>query len=86
VFVGSKASLYQYATFTSVSGNALSSQEVFYTFEKPGNKYLFLVGRTTKKFKNDIKDFFENDPEVSRVIDERLKYWLDMKKDLLEIM
>ena len=86
VFVGSKASLYQYATFTSGSGIALSSQEVFYTFEKPDNKYLFLVGRTTKKFKNDIKEFFENDPEVSRVIDERLKYWLDMKKDLLEIM
>ena len=86
LFVGSKASLYQYGINISGSGNALPSQQVFYTFEKPDNKYLFLAGRTTKKFKNELKAFFKDAPEVQQLIDDRLKYWLEMKKDLLEIM
>lgn len=86
VFIGSKASLYQHGIYTSGSGYALSSQQLMYTFEKPNNKYLFLVGRTTKKFKNELKEFFKDDPNVLRLIDDRLKYWLEMKKDLLEIM
>lgn len=86
VYIGSKASLYQYGTFTSGSGSALASQQVFYTFEKPTNKYLFLVGRTTKKFKDELKEFFKDNPDVLRLIDDKLKYWLEMKKDLVEIM
>jgi len=86
VFIGPKASLYQYGITTSGSGYALPSQQVFYTFEKPNNQYLFLVGRTTKAFKNKLKEFFNDDPDVQRLIDDRLKYWLEMKKDLLEIM
>lgn len=86
VFIGPKASLYQYGIYTSGSGYALPSQQVFYTFENPDNKYLFLVGRTTKKFKNELKEFFKDYPDVLRLIDNRLKYWLEMKKDLLEIM
>lgn len=86
VFIGPKASLYQYGIYTSGSGSALPSQQVFYTFEKPDNNYLFLVGRTTKKFKNELKEFFKDNPDVLRLIDDKLKYWLEMKKDLLEIM
>ena len=86
VFMGPKASLYQYSIYTSGSGYALPSQQVFYTFEKHDNKYLFLTGRTTKKFKNELKEFFNDDPVVQQLIDDRLKYWLEMKKDLLEIM
>ncbi|WP_026898324.1 hypothetical protein [Daejeonella oryzae] len=86
VFVGSKASLYQYGTSTSGSGYALPSQKIYYTFEKPDHRYLFLVGQTTKKFKNELKEFFKDDPDVLQLIDEKLKYWLEMKKDLLEIM
>jgi len=86
VFIGPKASLYQYGTYSSGNGYALASQQVFYTFEKPGNKHLFVVGRTTKKFKNELKAFFKDDPDVVRLIDDKLKYWLEMKKDLLEIM
>jgi len=86
VYIGSKASLYQYGTFTSGSGTALASQQVFYTFEKPTNKYLFLVGRTTKKFKDELKEFFKDNPDVLHIIDDKLKYWLEMKKDLVEIM
>jgi hypothetical protein len=86
VFIGSKASLYQYGIFASGSGYSLSSQQVFYTFEKPNNKYLFLVGRTTKKFKSELKEFFKDDNNVLLLIDEKLKYWLEMEKDLLNIM
>lgn len=86
VFIGPKASLYQYGVYTSGSGNGLSSQHIYYTFEKADSKYLFLVGRTTKKFKNELKEFFKDDPEVLQLIDNKLKYWLEMKKDLLEIM
>lgn len=86
VFIGPKASLYQYGIFTSGSGYAQASQKIYYTFEKPDNKYLFLVGRTTKKFKNELKEFFNDDPDVLRLIDEKLKYWLEMRKDLFEIM
>lgn len=86
VFIGPKASLYQYGINTSGSGNTLSSQNIFYTFEKAGNKYLFLAGRTTKKFKTELKEFFNDDPDVLRLIDDKLKYWLEIKKDLLEIM
>lgn len=86
VFTGPKASLYQDGIFTSGSGYSLPSQQVFYTFEKPDNNYLFLVGRTTKTFKNKLKEFFNDDPDVQRLIDDRLKYWNEMNKDLLEIM
>ena len=86
VFVGPKASLYQYGIFTSGSGYSLSSEKIFYTFEKADNKNLFLVGRTTKKFKNELKEFFKDDPDVQLLIDNKLKYWHEMKKDLLEIM
>lgn len=86
IFIGPKASLYQYGIYKSGSGYALSSQQTFYTFEKPDNKYLFLVGRTTKKFKNELKEFFKDDTDVQPLIDNKLKYWLEMQKDLLEIM
>jgi hypothetical protein len=86
VYIGPKASLYQYGTYTSGSGYALPSQQVFYTFEKPNDQYLFLVGRTTKMFKNELKIFFNEKSDVVQLIDTKLKYWLEMKKDLLEIM
>ena len=86
VFIGPKASLYQYEIYTAGSGYALPSQKTFYTFEKADNKYLFLIGRTTKKFKNELKEFFKDEPKVLQLIDDKLKYWLEMKKDLLEIM
>lgn len=86
VFIGPKVSLYQYGVFTSGSGYSLASQNIFYTFEKSDNLYLFLIGRTTKKFRNELKEFFKDTPEAQRLIDDRLKYWLEMKKDLLEIM
>ena len=86
LYIGPKASLYQYGTYTSGSGYALPSQQVFYTFEKPNDQYLFLVGRTTKIFKNELKIFFKENPDVMQLIDTKLKYWLEMKKDLLEIM
>ena len=86
VFIGPKVSLYQYGVFTSGSGYSLASQNIFYTFEKSDNSYLFLIGRTTKKFRNELKEFFKDNPEAQRLIDDRLKYWLEMKKDLLEIM
>lgn len=86
VFIGPKASLYQYGIYTSGSGYALPSQKTFYTFEKADNKYLFLVGRTTKMFKSKLKEFFKGEPDVLKTIDDKPKYWLEMKKDLLEIM
>lgn len=58
VFIGPKASLYQYAIFTSGSGYSLPSQKTFYTVEKTDNTYLFLLASTTKKFKNELKRIF----------------------------
>jgi hypothetical protein len=86
VFIGPKASLYQYATYTSGGGYSLASQKVYYTFEKSNGKYLFLTARTTKAFRNELKEFFSEEPAVQQLIDEKLKYWLEMNKDLLEIM
>jgi hypothetical protein len=86
VYIGPKASLYQYGTYTSGSGYALPSLKIYYTFEKPNDQYLFLLGGITKKFKNELKIFFKEKPDVVQLIDTKLKYWLEMKKDLLEIM
>ncbi|MBS1495915.1 MAG: hypothetical protein JSU03_09910 [Bacteroidetes bacterium] len=86
VYLGNKASLYQYGLYTAGSGYSMASQQVFYTFEKPNNDYLFLPGRLTNKFKKELKNFFKENANIQQVIDNKLKYWLDMKKDLLEIM
>lgn len=86
IYVGNKASLYQYGIYTSGSGSSLASQKTFYTFEKSDGTYLFLLGQTTKKFKNELKVFFKDNAEVVQLIDNSLKYWLEMKKDLFKIM
>ncbi len=86
VYIGPKVSLYQYAIHTSGSGTSLASQQVFYTFEKNKTDYLFVVGRATKHFKNKLKEFFPEDPKVQQAIDERINYWHEMKRDLIEIL
>jgi hypothetical protein len=86
VFMGPKASLYQYGIRTSGGGYSFPSQQVFYTFEKPGSEYLFLRNILNKKFKSQVKDFFKDNQQVQDLIDTKLQYWLDLGKDLKEIL
>jgi hypothetical protein len=86
VYEGPNASLYQYGTYTSGNGTAFASQKVFYTFEKPDNQYLFLQNVLVKKSKKQLKEFFKDFPELQQLIDTKLRYWLEINKDIYEIM
>ena len=83
VFIGSKSSLYQYGIFTQGSGGAFSSSQVFYTFEKADNTYLFLRNILNKKFKSELKEFYKDNFEVQQLIDSKFNYWLELNDDLL---
>lgn len=84
-YIGPKSSLYQYG-FRSSGGGAIASQQTFYTFEKSDGSYLYLRDILNKKFKAELKEFYKDNTEVQQLIDTKLKYWLDMKKDLMEIL
>ncbi|RAJ76658.1 hypothetical protein CLV59_108178 [Chitinophaga dinghuensis] len=84
IFTGPKSSLYVYGTQTI--GGTYSSKQVFYTLEKPGNNYLFLKNILNNKFRNEVKEFYKDTPAVMQIIDTKLKYWLDLDKDLMEIL
>jgi len=86
MYLGNKGSLYQYGNFIAGNGYALPSQQVFYTFEKPNEEYLFLRNILNKKFKIQIKEFYSEHLETQELIDKKLQYWLDLNKDLIEIM
>lgn len=83
VYLGSKSSLYQYGTFTS---GALPDQKTFYTFEKADGSYLFLRDILNNKFRASVKDFYKDSDEVQKIIDTRLRYWLELRTDLVEIL
>lgn len=85
IFIGAKASLYQYG-FQSSGGGTLASQQVFYTFEKANGEYLFLRNILNKKFKSELSNFLKEYSGMQELIDSKLQYWLDLKKDLYEIM
>jgi hypothetical protein len=86
IYIGPNASLYKYTTFSPGGGYALPNQNLYLTFEKPNENYLFAIGRTTKPFREKLKEFFAENPEVLKLLDERLQYWTQMEQDLLEIM
>lgn len=83
---GPKTSLYLYGNFVQGNGNALSSNQTFYTFEKADGTYLFLRNILNKKFKADLKNFYQNNLEAQKLIDEKIKYWLDLNNDLIFIL
>ena len=86
VVVGTKSSLYQYSATVSGSGYALASASVYYTFEKFDGNYLFLKNILNKKFKTQLLAFYSEDSNVQQLINSRLQYWLEMQKDLVEIV
>ena len=86
VVVGPKTSLYQYSINTSGSGSNLPSSQVYYTFEKENGTYLLLGIVGNKKFKAQLKEFYKESPEAQKLIDEKLKDWLNQKQDLIEIL
>lgn len=86
VVVGTKSSLYQYSATVSGSGYALASASVYYTFEKFDGNYLFLKNILNKKFKTQLLAFYSEDSNVQQLINFRLQYWLEMQKDLVEIV
>ncbi len=85
VYLGDRSSLYQYGYVTS-GGAGMSSKQVFYTFEKSGGQYLFLKNILNKEFRNQVREFYKEFPHVVELIDTRLKYWLDLDKDLRDIL
>ncbi|MCK8481701.1 hypothetical protein [Psychroserpens algicola] len=86
VIIGPKTSLYQYSFYTSGSGSNLPSNQVFYTFEKADGSYLLLGIVGQKKLKTELKEFYKESQEAQKLIDERLKDWLNQKQDLIDIL
>ena len=86
MFIGKQSSLYKYGIFTPGYGTALPSQKTFYTFERADGTFLFLRNIVNKKFKIQVKEFYKDHPEVQPLIDTKLKYWLELEKDLKEIL
>ncbi|RAJ08343.1 hypothetical protein LX64_00991 [Chitinophaga skermanii] len=86
MYVGPKSSLYAYGIFTSGGGYAMPNKQVFYTFEKAGGIFLCLKNIVNKKFKAQVKAFYQDSPAVMEIIDSKLKYWLELDKDLLVIL
>ncbi len=83
-FVGHKSSLYLHGTQTTGSG--LPTKQIFYTFEKADGSYLFLTNMLNKKFRIAVKEFYKDSPQVQQVSDTKLNYWLDLDKDLIQIL
>jgi hypothetical protein len=86
MFIGKQSSLYKYGIFTPGYGTAFPSQKTFYTFERADGTFLFLKNILNKNFKIQVKDFYKDHPEVQPLIDTKLKYWLELEKDLKEIL
>ena len=63
--IGPKTSLYLYGNFIQGNGNALSSNQTFYTFEKADGTYLFLRNILNKKFKEELKNFYQGNLEIN---------------------
>jgi hypothetical protein len=86
MFIGKQSSLYKYGIFTPGYGTAFSSQKTYYTFERADGTFLFLKNMLNKNFKIQVKEFYKDHPEVQPLIDTKLKYWLELEKDLKEIL
>lgn len=84
LYSGPKSSLYVYGLLTT--GGGVASKQFFYTFEKPGNTYLFLRNILNKQFRSEVKEFYKDNAIVMQIIDAKLRYWLDLDKDLVEIL
>lgn len=84
-YLGERSSLYQYGSITS-TGGGMSSKQVFYTFEKKAGQYLFLKNILNKDFRSQVREFYKEFPKAVELIDNRLKYWLDLDKDLRDIL
>ncbi|ASZ12490.1 hypothetical protein KTO58_12135 [Chitinophaga pendula] len=84
LYIGSKSSLYLHGLVTT--GGAYASKQVFYTFEKPGNTYLFLKNILNNNFRSQVKEFYKDSPGVMQIIDTKLRYWLELDQDLIEIL
>ncbi len=86
LYIGPRSSLYLYGIYSSGSGSSLPSQQVFYTFEKSDGSFLFLRNILNNKFRTQVKEFYKDNREVQAIIDSKLRYWLDLNKDLLAIL
>ncbi|MBC6491824.1 hypothetical protein ACFSQD_11130 [Flavihumibacter stibioxidans] len=86
LYIGPRSSLYLYGISSSGGGTNLPSQQAFYTFEKSDGSYLFLRDILNNKFRSQVKEFYKDNKEVQAIIDTKLKYWSDLKKDLRDIL
>lgn len=85
LYIGPRSSLYVYGSQTT-GGVSVSSKQVYYTFEKSDNTCLFLRNILNNKFRSQLKEFYKDNAAVQQLIDTKLRYWLDLDKDLIEIM
>ncbi|WP_199141232.1 hypothetical protein [Pedobacter sp. ASV12] len=84
IYTGPQSSLYMYGIQTA--GGTFSTKQVFYTFEKPDQAFLFLKNMLNNKFRADLKEFYKDNAAALQVIDARFKYWLDLDKDLMALL
>jgi hypothetical protein len=84
VVIGPKTNLYRYGLVNV--GGAISNKQVFYTFEKEDNTFLFLNNILNNKFRVELREFYKDYPEAQKLIDTRLKYWLELEQDLNDIV
>lgn len=85
-FAGPKSSLYLYGIQTAGGGLAMPSKQVFYTFEKSDGTCLFLRNILNNNFRNQLKEFYKDNTVVQQLVDTKFRYWLDLDKDLLELL
>jgi len=86
LYLGTQASLYYYSISTSGGGVTGNSQQTYYTFEKADGTMLFLRDILNNKFRDAVWNFFADKEAVQLLKETKLRYWLELRKDLLEIM
>lgn len=84
LYIGAKSSLYLYGIQST--GGAIPSKQVFYTFEKSDNVYLFLRNILNDKFRSQLREFYKDIPVAQQFIDTNFRYWLNLDKDLIELL
>ncbi|MBN7814031.1 hypothetical protein [Algoriphagus pacificus] len=82
--LGEKSSLYQFQTYDQ-NGVPLG---IFYTLEKSDGTYAFLTTglKSLDKFKELLKEFYEENPDLLQLIDSRFTERKSVQADMVELV
>ncbi len=82
--LGEKSSLYQFQTYDQ-NGAPLGT---FYTLEKNDGTFAFVTTglKSLDKFKNLLKEFYQESPDLLQLIDSRFKERKSIQADMIELV